>query len=184
MADDRYGLGPLLERVLRDRSRTKDPQAWDELLGRLRALSRALLACRVRDANDASDLAQEVQFQVVRKFDGFRGETVNSLLAWVHMIRERVLINYYTRRPPTCQLPPDVPEPEPDGVPFGAEDLDRLLRAVERLPEPGRTLVRGFYLEDRTCGQLASDLKRGVVWVRVNKMLAVRSLRELLGDQS
>ena len=182
MTDDRYGLGPLVERALRDRCHTKDPQAWNELLGRLRALTRALLIPRVRQANDASDLAHEVQVRVLSNFVNFRGETVNSLLAWVYLIAERVLINYYARRRDTCPLPPEVAEPQPDGIPFDPEYFDRVLRAVERLPEPGRTLVRGFYLEDRTCGQLASDLKRGVVWVRVNKMLAVRRLRELLGD--
>jgi RNA polymerase sigma factor (sigma-70 family) len=182
MADDRHGLGPLLERVLRDRRHTKDPQAWDELLGRLRALSRALLVFRVRQANDASDLAQEVQVRVIRWFDGFRGETVNSLLAWVHMIRDGVLSDYYAHLRPTCPLPPEVPEPQPDGVPFDPEDWDRVLRAVESLPEPGRTLVRGYYLEGRTCVQLAAELKRGAVWVRVNKMLAVRRLRQLRGD--
>jgi RNA polymerase sigma factor (sigma-70 family) len=179
MPDDRYGLRPLLERVLRDRNHSKDPEAWNQLLERLRALTRALLVLRVRDANDASDLAQDVQVRVIRNFDSFRGETVNALLAWVYKIAGSVLINYYRRIPRTCPLPADLPQQE---LPFDPDLVDHVLCAIDRLPEPGRSLIRGFYLEGRSRRQLALELNRGEVWVGVKKMLTVRCLRELLGD--
>jgi RNA polymerase sigma factor (sigma-70 family) len=182
MREDRHGLRPLLERVLRDRDRTRDGEAWNELMGRLRALARALfLTLHVR-ADDASDLAQEVQRRVLCHFPGFRGETVESLLSWVNCIIASVEANYRAKRPPEVPLPDDPADPRAaSSLGFDPEQLDRVLRALAQLPEPGRTVVRAFYLEGRTCVQIADDLKRNADWVRVNKMHAVRALRSLLG---
>jgi RNA polymerase sigma factor (sigma-70 family) len=181
MGEDRHGLRPLLERVLRDRDRTRDGEAWNELMGRLRALARALLTLRVR-ADDASDLAQEVQQRVLRYFHAFRGETVESLLAWVNCIISSVEANYRAGRPPAEPLREDPADQRMDSsLVFDPEQLDQVLRALAQLPEPGRTLVRAFYLEGRKCVQIAADLQRSAEWVRVNKMHAVRALRGLLG---
>lgn len=181
MPEDRHELRPLLERVLRDRGRTRDLDAWNELMRRLRALARALLALQVRH-DDASDLAQEVQRRILFHFEGFRGETVEGLLAWVNCIIASVRANYWAVRRPAEPLIDDLPDPRPDSAAeFDPERLDRVLRALEKLPEPGRTLVRAFYLEGRTCVQIAADMERTADWVRVNKMHAVRALRRLLG---
>jgi RNA polymerase sigma factor (sigma-70 family) len=185
MRDDRHGLRPLLERVLRDRERSRDPDAWNELLARLRTLVRALLVLRVQEVNDASDLAQEVQRRVLISFNRFRGETVPALLAWVNSIAASVLANYRIRRRTPESL--DIDPPDPRGSlssTFDPDTLDRVLRAVDQLPEPGRTLIRAFYLEGRTCVQLAAEMGRTAEWVRVNKMYAVRALRGLLGATS
>src|SRR5262245_44910814 len=99
MPEDRHGLRPLLERALRDRDRSRDPEAWNELMRRLRALARALLGQRVRQDDDASDLAQEVQRRVLGHFAGFRGETAAALLAWVNCIIASVLADYRASRP-------------------------------------------------------------------------------------
>jgi RNA polymerase sigma factor (sigma-70 family) len=181
--NDRHGLGPLLERVRRDRDHDLDPEAWSELVGRLRALARAVLALKVRQSLEASDLAHDAVARVLRHFGGFRGETVPALLAWFNAILASVLADYRRRVPGPAPLPDDAPAPPPATV-APADDIDRVLRAVERLAEPGRSVVRAFYLEGRPCVQIAADMGRSDVWVRVTKLNAVRALRELLGGVS
>jgi RNA polymerase sigma factor (sigma-70 family) len=184
--DDRHGLKPLLERVLRDRNRTSDPEAWSGLMGRVRLLVRAELALKVRQADDASDLAQEVQKKILRAFPRFGGETVPSFLCWVEMIVVSVLASYWRRRPPPVgldALPAEPPGPVPDPDAFDAEQIGRVLEAVEQLPDPGRAIVRAFYLEGLTCAQIAGRMNRAAVWVRVTKLYAVRQLRDRLGGR-
>jgi len=182
--DDRHGLKLLLERVLRDRDHRLDPDAWNVLLGRLRLIVRALLALQVRQQADASDLAQEVQQRVIAHFPQFRGESVPSLLAWVETIAATVLRDY-RRKGQKCkldQLDHDLPAPAPSPDELDPERLSQVLEAVERLPEPGRGIVRAFYLEGRSCAAIATERGRSAVWVRVTKLHAVRALRALLGE--
>jgi DNA-directed RNA polymerase specialized sigma24 family protein len=150
MSEDRHRLRPLLERVLCDRDRTGDPVAWNEFMSRLRALAHALLVLHVQP-EDASDLAQEVQRRVLCHFDGFKGETVESLLAWFNCIIASVRANYWAARRPVRPLPEDPPDTRPDAAgAFDPDRLDRVLRALAQLPEPGRSIVRAFYLEGRS----------------------------------
>lgn len=180
---DAHGLRPLLARVLADPRHETDREAWDELLARLRALVRAFLLVRVRQELDASDLAQEVQRRVIGHFDGFRGADVPTLLAWVKAIAASVLADYRRERPRPAPLPSDEPPAPAADSGFDPELAARVLRRVERLPEPGRRIVTAFYLEGRTCEEIARELNRTPVWVRVTKLHAVRALRELLGER-
>lgn len=181
---DQHGLRPLLVRVLADPRRENDPAAWNELLGRLRIVVRALFLVQVRQAADASDLAQEVQRRVLAGFERFRGDTVPALLAWIRTIAVSVLADFRRVRPDLTQsLPPDPPAPTGDSA-FDSELTARVLRGVEELPEPRRRIVTAFYLEGRSCEEIARELNRSPVWVRVTKLHAVRQLRDRFREES
>jgi RNA polymerase sigma factor (sigma-70 family) len=184
---DHHGLCPLLEQVRGKlaradaRERASDP-AWNELAARLRLFVRAFFLVRVRQAAEASELAQEVQVRVARSFfDGFRGSTVPELLAWVQAIARRVLADQARRLPPDAlALSGDELAVEPAGTGLDPELTDRVLRSVETLPEPGRGIVTAFYLEGRSCEEIARQMSRPAGWVRVKKLHAVRALRDRL----
>jgi RNA polymerase sigma factor (sigma-70 family) len=181
--EDRRGLKPLLQRVLADRDRTRDPDAWNQLLARLRPILWALLVNRVAQEADASDLTHNVQLQVVCSFQRFRGETIESFLAWVDQLTVAVLGKYWRhrRRREDDPITEDPPVPEPEPQPFDVDQLGRVLQAVENLQSPYREIVQAFYLKGQTCVQIAAQLQRTPVWVRVTKLHAVRALRTLLG---
>jgi RNA polymerase sigma factor (sigma-70 family) len=181
--EDRRGLKPLLQRVLADRGRTRDPDAWNELLARLRPLIWASLVNRVAQDTDASDLTHNVQLEVLRVFDRFKGETIQSFLAWVDRITVAVLSKYWHHQPPRegDPLTEDPPVPEPEPPPFDVDQIGRVLQAVEKLPSPHREIVQAFYLKGQSCVKIAAQMQRTRVWVSVNKMHAVRALRTLLG---
>lgn len=179
---DPHGLSPLLERVRNDPARTTDPTAWNELLERLRLFARTLFLVKVRQAADASDLAQEVQARVIKGFAGFRGATVPELLGWVQSIVRSVFADYRPRRPETVPLSGVEPAEEPPSSGFDPELTDRVLRAVETLAEPGRGIVTAFYMEGQSCEEIARQLNRPAGWVRVTKYHAVRALRDRLRE--
>jgi RNA polymerase sigma factor (sigma-70 family) len=184
MMADPHGLRPLLARVLADPRRETDHEAWDELLVRLRVLVRGLLLVRVRQELDASDLTQEVEHRILRHFGGFRGTDVPALLAWVGAIAASVLADYRRARPAPDPLPEtDLPAPAADPG-FDPELTGRVLRGVDQLPQPGRRIVTAFYLEGRTCEEIAREFGRTAVWVRVTKLHAVRRLRTLFGERT
>jgi DNA-directed RNA polymerase specialized sigma24 family protein len=83
--DDAHQLGPLLER-----GRAGERAALDTLLGKLRPYVRLLIRPRLGPALerklDSSDLVQESLLRVYRGFDGFAGDGVPQLLAWVGQI--------------------------------------------------------------------------------------------------
>jgi RNA polymerase sigma factor (sigma-70 family) len=183
--EDRHGLKSLLERLLCDRDPRGNSEAWNAMMERLRPLVRAWLAARLRQEGDASDLAQEVQVRVLRGFNEFRGDTVPSFLAWVSMIAARVLSGYYRSQPPQPKpISDDLPDPMPTPDAFDSELIDRVLQAVERLPEPRRRLIRAFYFEGRSCVEIAREMNRTPDWVRVTKLDSVRKLHEMLGELS
>jgi RNA polymerase sigma factor (sigma-70 family) len=181
--EDRRGLKPLLQRVLADRDRTRDPDAWNQLLARLRPILWALLVNRVAQEADASDLTHDVQQRLLRYFPRFRGETIESFLAWLDQITASVLSEYLRRRQRPAALPivedPPAPVPEPEA--FDVDRLGRVLRAVEKLRPPYREVIQAFYLRGQSCVQIAAQMQRTPVWVRVTKLHAVRALRTLLG---
>jgi RNA polymerase sigma factor (sigma-70 family) len=180
--EDRRGLKPLLQRVLADRDRRGDPDAWDQLMARLRPIVRAVLITRVDQDADASDLTHDVQQRLLRYFPRFRGETIESFLAWTDQITASVLADYRRRRRPEVgPLVGDPPAPEPDPDGFDPDQLGRVLGAVERLRTPYREIIQAFYLRGQSCVQIAAQMRRTPVWVRVTKLHAVRELRALLG---
>lgn len=185
---DAHGLRPLFERVVNDPGRAAgrptDP-AWGDLLGRVRGIVRGQMLACVRDPNDASDLAQEVQGRVVEKFDQFRGDTLPAFLAWVGQIARHKLADYRRRTPrPADRLSDhDPPAPTADAAP-DPDLTDQVMRAVEELPEPSRGIVRAFYLGRRSCQDIGREIGRPEGWVRLTKFHAVQELRQRLREPS
>jgi RNA polymerase sigma-70 factor (ECF subfamily) len=172
---------------LLDRARDGERAAWEELLGRLRPIIRALARRRLRCDDEASDLAQEVLFRMDRAFAGFRGRSAGQLLAWVRTITANVIIDWMRAAPPAAEaLPPDLAvavQSTPASGLLRAEEMARLAEALLKLPEHYRAVVEARVFEGASCVDIARRLGQTPVWVRVTCLRAVRLLRQELGEQ-
>lgn len=121
--------------------RRGEPGAFD---GLVRATHRNVYALAYRlvgNAEDASDVTQEVYLRVWRHLGRFRGEA--DLGTWIHRITVNRALTHLQRasRRPQPAAPEDLPEtPVADRTEQQA-DADLLERALRRLPEQQRTVV-------------------------------------------
>jgi RNA polymerase sigma-70 factor (ECF subfamily) len=172
---------------LLDRALAGDSTARDELFGQLRPDIRAR-ARQLRCDNEASDIAQEVLFLMARAFAGFRGRSEAQLRAWAWKITENVCIDRHRRdRPPAQPLPSDLAaavQGGPESALVGDEEMERLAKALPKLPAHYRAVVEARLFEGMSCAGIARRMGQTPVWVRVTCLRAVRLLRQELGESS
>lgn len=70
--------------------------------------------------------------------------------------------------------------PSPEAQVVSADRRSRALEAVDSLPERERALVRGFYFEDRTLDEVASELGMSKSWASRLHAKALGRLRKCL----
>jgi RNA polymerase sigma-70 factor, ECF subfamily len=78
--EDQY----LLDRLLVERLRANESEAYEELIQRFQHPVYNLVARLLNDPNEAADIVQEVFLKVFRKIESFRGEC--SLKTWIYRI--------------------------------------------------------------------------------------------------
>jgi RNA polymerase sigma factor (sigma-70 family) len=173
------------------RARAGDEQAWNDLLTWCRPLvrgqfRRVLPAC----PDEASDLTNVTQCNMHQGFPAFRGEALGQFLAWVRVITRNVWIDYirYHRgHPPTTVGFPVEPlssQPEPWEQLVRDEDLVRLESALEKLPEPHRTVIEARLFDRLAPCVIAKRLGWSQERVRVCSWRAVKILASELRGKS
>jgi RNA polymerase sigma-70 factor (ECF subfamily) len=185
---DAHQLGPLL-----DRSRAGDVPAWNALLSHLRPYLKALI-CSWLGHDLAgqlveSDVVQETLLRIHRGFEDFRGQGVPELIGWVRRIAYRVALNRRQQRTVAHADPDRLHEvPARDLPPLDyidkAEQIVRLLAALERLPETRREVVRARLLDGLSYDEISqrSGTSRGALRVLFKRALA--QLRQLMEDEA
>jgi RNA polymerase sigma-70 factor (ECF subfamily) len=169
------------------RARAGDQQAWNDLLVWCRPFVRAALKGALPDGPDeASELTNDAQMKMHRGFPGFRGKALRQFVAWARKITERVLIDYFgrPRRPTHVRFPPETlcPQPEVWEQLLRAEDLVRVARALEELPEHFRKVIEARLFDGLSPHDIAKQFGWPRVRVSVYSIRAVKLLaRELRG---
>ena len=112
-----------------------------------------------RDSWDADDLAQETY---CRAYQGLaKGAVLDNPEGWLFSIAKWVGVDSYRRRSVAFRLAHSASQP--DGYqksPEAAEQSESLVRlsaASRMLPESDRTLLDGFYVQNRSCEDLGRD---------------------------
>jgi RNA polymerase sigma-70 factor (ECF subfamily) len=169
------------------------------------ALGQALQACRpylleiaraeadaaLRAKGGASDLVQETFLDAARAFPRFRGDSGAALRAWLrrlllhrvakHGRRFRSTRKRCVRREtPLESLAADGAGADPHTPSEGAsadEQLQRLHRALERLPADYRRVVHLRYLEGQTFEQIGPLMGRSANAVRLLWLRAVERVK-------
>lgn len=181
------------EAELIQRAQQGDEVALGELLSahrhRLRQQADRALSSRLKARVDASDIVQQTCLSVFRQITEFQGTDPAQFAAWVRTMHDRNIQNALRDQLQT-QKRGDGHEESLDGKDINApqqatpsqqavlhEDAVQLARALERLPEDERAVLRLRYLEGQTLMQVGDELglsKDAVVWLMQKGMKRLR----------
>ncbi|HBJ36281.1 MAG TPA: sigma-70 family RNA polymerase sigma factor [Planctomycetaceae bacterium] len=137
-----------------------DRDAFGQLFERYRPGIVSLAMKRVRNADEAEELAQDVFVQAMQKLDQLR--VPEAFGGWLRRIVHRMAINRLTRRPAAMSCDPFVLEatclssgdsPEQDAS--EREQAEDVRAAVQRLGKLDRQTLQAFYLRGQTLLQMS-----------------------------
>lgn len=131
-------------------------------------------------AAEALDLEgeQAVEQRAAAEAGGAPARDAESSLRAIDGILGRIAAAYCTAAGSESDSPPESPTPE--HALLDRERHDRLRRALDALPEPERTLLRGHYLQDRRFDEIAKELGLSKSWASRLHTRALDRMRELL----
>lgn len=137
-----------------------DRDAFGQLFERYRAGIVSLALKRVRNADEAEELAQDVFIQAMQKLDQLR--VPEAFGGWLRRIVHRMAINRMTRRQAATACDPFVLEATclsgadaPDHDSVQREQADDVRAAVQRLGKLDRQTLQAFYLRGQTLLQMS-----------------------------
>jgi len=137
-----------------------DRDAFGLLFERYRSGIVALAMRRVRNADEAEELAQDVFVQAMQKLDQLR--VPEAFGGWLRRIVHRMAINRVTRRQAAASCDPSVLEAtcfsrgdSPDSGAVDREEAADVRAAVARLGQLDRQTLQAFYLRGQTLVQMS-----------------------------
>jgi RNA polymerase sigma-70 factor (ECF subfamily) len=137
-----------------------DRDAFGQLFERYRPGIVSLAMKRVRNADEAEELAQDVFVQAMQKLDQLR--VPEAFGGWLRRIVHRMAINRVTRRQAAMSCDPFVLEAtclssgdSPDQDAVEREQADDVRAAVQRLGKLDRQTLQAFYLRGQTLLQMS-----------------------------
>lgn len=163
--------------------------AYAELARRWSARVLAVCHARVRNRHAAEDLAQETLLRGLQSLPSLAAP--ERFGPWLRGIAQRVCLDWLKAKQ-TAQVPFTVLDP--DGRPDRwlaspsaadadqADDWQRLMEEIERLPDDYRETLLLYYYEDVTYGELAEWLEVSVATVNARLTKARAWLRERLSE--
>lgn len=166
----------------------REAEAFDLLVTAYRRRVYALAYSIVRDRQGAEDVAQDVFVKLWRALPRYDGRA--QLSTWIYAITRNASISALRGRRPEVSLEePDVlAAAEAAGAEAGgsapreAAELDRTLaRLVAGLPDKQRQVVTLYYLEERSCEEVAAMLAMPVNTVKTHLHRARAKLAAELG---
>jgi RNA polymerase sigma-70 factor (ECF subfamily) len=159
---------------------------FHELLGRYQAPVTRLASAYEPNRADREDLVQDIWLGIWRALPGFRAECSERTFVY-RVAHNRAITHVSRRRPVTTDLEDalDVPHPAPaaDQEMTAAQERDRLLAAVQRLPLVQREVVTLSLegLPHREIAQVLGITENNVA-VRLNRARAQLACE--LGDRT
>ena len=179
---------------------TVDTRRLEQQRDYLRLLARLHLDPRLRGKFDPSDAVQQTLLKAHENLGQFRGQGEAELLAWLRRIlantmtdalrqfgrdkrdvaREESLEAAVEDSARSFQALLATPPSSPSQQAMRHEDLLRLARALEELPEEQRAVVELHHLQGRSVADIARDLGRSEAAVAGLLRRGLKKLRALL----
>jgi RNA polymerase sigma factor (sigma-70 family) len=148
---------------------------------------KAMLMARLRDADLAADLKQDVMIEALCALRKGQIQDPEKLTQFVLGIARNCLNNYFrsSKRVASVELPDDIPDLK-NGA-FHREEIDqenRALRAIESLDNLDRTILQMTLVDGLKPGVIATQLHINPDVVRQRKLRATRRVIDFLKRES
>ena len=138
---------------------------------------------RTRSAQVAEELTQETFFRAVGSIDRFDGSC--RVATWLCGIARNVMLTYYRSQKESALSLDDIPEQETasaEDTALGKMSADRILDAIERVPEPGNEVLRLRLTGGLSFSQIGDALGQTENWARVTFYRAKLKLVKEIGE--
>ena len=170
------------------RARAGDRVAFGELVERFEPAVRAVALARLRDANEATELTQEVFIHAMTKLQQLRDP--QCFVGWLRQITVRMAINRVTRKAPVHGGEQDMlaSTPAPADTPLDelvrAEQREELIAGLGQLKEVDRETLVAFYLRGRSLQQMSQEFETPVGTIKRRLHVARKRLRQKLENRA
>lgn len=166
------------------RAQAGDRVAFGELVQRFHPAVYAVALARLRDPNEATELAQEVFIHAMTKIAQLRDP--HCFVGWLRQITVRMAINRVTRKAPVQGAEPEVLKNAPD-VDRGpleeiikSENRTAIWNGLERLKPLDRDTLVAFYIKGRSLKQMSREFETPVGTIKRRLHVARNRLRHAL----
>lgn len=138
-----------------------DRDAFGELFERYRPTIVALAMRRVRNADEAEELAQDVFIQAMQKIDQLR--VPEAFGGWLRRIVHRMAINRLTRSRTAIACDPETLEATclavgtPDGLAEDRETAKAVRDSIDRLGVLDQETLKAFYLQSKSLIEMSDE---------------------------
>jgi RNA polymerase sigma-70 factor (ECF subfamily) len=174
--------------ALIERARGGDRAAFGELVERFQPAVYAVALARLRDANEATELTQEVFVHAMTKLEQLRDP--HCFVGWLRQITVRMAINRVTRKAPVRGAEPEVLQ----NAPAAADGpLDAIVRAetraqvwggLDQLKELDRATLVAFYIRGQSLIQMSREFATPVGTIKRRLHVARSRLKKALEKQA
>lgn len=167
-----------------ERAQTGDRVAFGKLVERFHPAVYAVALARLRDPNEATELAQEVFIHAMQKIAQLRDP--QCFVGWLRQITVRMAINRVTRKAPVQGAEPEFLQNAPGaaGVPLDemirTEDRADLWNGLDQLKPIDRDTLVAFYIKGRTLKQMAREFETPVGTIKRRLHVARNRLKDVL----
>ncbi len=166
------------------RAQTGDRAAFGTLVERFQPAVYAVAMARLRDPNEATELAQEVFIHAMQKIGQLRDP--HCFVGWLRQITVRMAINRVTRKAPVQGAEPEFMQNAPgaDAGPLDemirTENQQEIWQGLDRLKPLDRDTLVAFYIKGRTLRQMASEFETPVGTIKRRLHVARNRLKTAL----
>ena len=168
---------------------TPDDERFERILRETQGQVRAHIAGMGVPVEDVDDVAQEVYLDFARHPDRVPAEV--EVLRWLRGMARNCSFEYFRRRARQAKhlaaiadlLSEPEPEPHVEQEIIHDAQVEALQRCLERLNQPHRALIEGFYRDGRAATELAEEHGRSVGAVHMVLSRLRDSLRRCLLGQ-
>jgi RNA polymerase sigma-70 factor (ECF subfamily) len=167
-----------------ERAREGDRSAYGELVERFQPTVYALALARLRNANEAQELVQEVFIHAMTKLSQLRDS--HCFAGWLRQIAERMAINRLTRRGPIRGAEPAILENvqgrsvSPLDELVSMEQKAQLWAGLDRLKPVDRATLVAFYIHGRSLKQMSREFETPIGTIKRRLHVARNRLRRHL----
>jgi RNA polymerase sigma-70 factor, ECF subfamily len=174
--------------ALIERAQAGDRAAFGELVERFQPAVYAVALARLRDANEAVELTQEVFIHAMTKLDQLRDP--HCFVGWLRQITVRMAINRVTRKAPVQGASQEFLQNSPAST---EGPLDEIIRdearaeiwdGLDQLKPIDRATLVDFYIRGRSLKQMSREFETPVGTIKRRLHVARNRLKKALEKQA